>query len=114
MAYLIYVVPVAEPAERPNWDEKLGPYVLRMLLRRRGESSWPDFRSEIVFDERWPIRRGMHRVKNAHQLEVMIGLIDWERCVDTASRRKMLAQAFRAALIATVRETNVQIQGLMV
>jgi len=75
---------------------------------------WPDFRSEIVFDERWPVRLGLHRVSGNHQLEVLIGLTDWEKCADAASRQKMLTQAFRAALITAVRETGLEIRGRMV
>ena len=100
-------------AELRNWDERLGAYVLRLLIcPRRGEFEWPAFRSEFVLDEKWPVRLRLHHANNADQFEILVGIADWERCVDTASRRAMILNAFRKGSHAALLETGLEIQGL--
>ncbi len=108
----ININPVQDVAQLRNWDERLGPYVLRLLICPRGESKWSAFRPELVLDEKWPVRLRLHRVNNADQLEVLVGIPDWERCVDTASRRAMILKAFRKGSRAALLETGLEIQGL--
>jgi len=108
----ITVGAVRDVAEVRNWDERLGPYVLRVLIRRRGEPEWAAFRPELVLDEKWPIRLRLHRVKGASQLELLIGIPYWERCVDTASRRAMILKAFLKGTHAALLETDLDIQGI--
>jgi len=109
----ININPVQDVALLRNWDERLGSYVLRLLIcPRRDEFEWPAFRSELVLDEKWPVRLRLHRVSGPNQLEVLVGIQGWEQCVDTASRRAVILDAFRQGSRAALLETGLEIQGL--
>jgi len=105
--------PVSDIALLQNWNERLGASVLRLLIcPRRDEFEWAAFREELVVDEKWPVRLRLHRVKGADQLEVLVGIPDWERCSDTAARRAAILEAFRQGSRAALIETGVSVKGL--
>lgn len=108
----IYVKPVPDVTNERNWDDRLGPYVLRFLLRRRDDQGWAPFRSEAVYEDRWPARLRLHRVGAGKQLEVLVGIQDWDNCRDTASRRAAIADAFWVGLKIAAAEVRLEFQGL--
>jgi len=109
----IHVSPVQDVAQLRNWDERLGPYVLRLLLCPRGEIEWPTVRHELFLDEKWAVRLRVFRSSREKQLEVLVGIPDWEKRVDAASRRAVIRDAFRQGLRAALIETDLDIQGFI-
>lgn len=108
----IYVRPVKDVATERNWDERLGAYVLRLLLRRRDDQGWGHFRSEAIFDDRWHARLRLHRVGAADQLEILVAIHEWERRRDNATRRAAIAEAFWAGLKIASDELGLEFRGL--
>jgi hypothetical protein len=108
----IYVQPSPDVTRERNWEERLGPYVLRLLFRPRDQERWPQFRSETLYDDRWPARLRLHRVGATDQLEVLVGIQDWESCRDTASRRAAIADAFWAGLRVAATEVGLRLTEL--
>ncbi len=108
----ICVNAVRDVTSERNWDDRLGRYVLRLLLRRRDDQGWPPFRSEAVFEDHWPARLRLYRVRAAQQLEVLVGIRDWDNCRDTSERRAAVADAFWAGIKIAVSEVGVEFRGL--
>lgn len=109
----IYVKPVPDVTQERNWQDRLGPYVLRLLLRHREDQVWPPFHSEAVFDNRWPARLRLHRVASVRQLEILVGIYNWHDCRDTMERRAAIADAFLVGIKLAVAEAGVEFHSLM-
>ncbi len=109
----IYVRPIPDIAKERNWTDRLGPQALRLLLRRRDSQDWPDFRSEVTFDDRWPARLRLHRVGSAQQLEILVGIYNWSKCHDTMERCAAIADAFLAGIKLARDEAGVEFPGLV-
>ncbi len=99
-------------AKQPNWDDRLGSYVLRMLFRRRGDEPWPAVRCQAVLDDRWQARLRLHKVNKEDRLEIMVGIYGWKRSQDNAERKAAVANAFRAGLKIAARDVGIRFPGL--
>lgn len=109
----ISVHPVIDIAKEPNRTDRLGLHALRLLFRRRDSQEWPHVRPEATFDNRWPARLRLHRVGAAYQLEILVGIHNWNECHDTMERRAAIADAFWAGIKLVKDLAGVEFSGLV-
>jgi len=95
----IYVAPVTQVGDLENWDKRLGSFVLRILLRRRGGAPWGEISSTGNSNDP-PIRNRIVYLSGEQRIEVLAAVTDWPTEPDVEARRHAIRNAFARTIEA--------------